>query len=42
RGLGDLYQRQATHGAFQVRRLADDALNGVTGPVESHEHFTRF
>ncbi|MGP0779551.1 GNAT family N-acetyltransferase, partial [Escherichia coli] len=23
-------------------RLADDALNGVTGLVEYHEHFNRF
>ncbi|MCJ8651255.1 GNAT family N-acetyltransferase, partial [Klebsiella pneumoniae] len=25
-----------------VHRLADDALNGVTGLVEYHEHFNRF
>ncbi len=31
-----------TESAFQVHRLADDALNGVTGLVEYHEHFTRF
>ena len=28
--------------AFLVHRLADDALNGVTGLVEYHEHFNRF
>ncbi|EIX1534043.1 N-acetyltransferase [Cronobacter sakazakii] len=28
--------------AFQVHRLADDALNGVHGPVDYHEHFNRF
>ena len=28
-----------TESAFQVHRLADDALNGVTGLVEYHEHF---
>ena len=27
--------------AFQVHRLADDALNGVHGLVEYHEHFNR-
>ena len=31
-----------TESAFQVHRLADDALNGVTGLVEYHEHFNRF
>jgi predicted N-acetyltransferase YhbS len=28
--------------AFQVHRLADDALEGVTGLVEYHDHFNRF
>lgn len=31
-----------TEAAFQVHRLADDALNGVSGRVEYHEHFNRF
>ncbi|EHC32055.1 hypothetical protein LTSEWAN_4964, partial [Salmonella enterica subsp. enterica serovar Wandsworth str. A4-580] len=28
--------------AFQVHRLAEDALEGVTGLVEYHDHFNRF
>ncbi|WP_058910863.1 GNAT family N-acetyltransferase [Entomohabitans teleogrylli] len=28
--------------AFQVHRLADDALNGVSGQVDYHDHFNRF
>ena len=28
--------------AFQVHRLADDALNGVSGLVEYSDHFNRF
>ena len=31
-----------TESAFQVHRLADDALNGVNGLVEYHDHFNRF
>ena len=31
-----------TESAFQVHRLADDALDGVTGLVEYHDHFNRF
>lgn len=31
-----------TESAFLVHRLADDALNGVTGLVEYHDHFNRF
>lgn len=31
-----------TDSAFQVHRLADDALNGVSGLVEYHERFNRF
>ena len=31
-----------TESAFQVHRLADDALNGVNGLVEYHDHFDRF
>lgn len=31
-----------TETAFQVHRLADDALNGVNGLVEYHDHFNRF
>ncbi|EHC61607.1 hypothetical protein LTSEMIN_5052, partial [Salmonella enterica subsp. enterica serovar Minnesota str. A4-603] len=27
---------------FQVHRLAEDALEGVTGLVEYHDHFNRF
>ena len=39
----DLHCRwPGTESAFQVHRLADDALNGVTGLVEYHEHFNRF
>ena len=30
-----------TETAFQVHRLADDALNGVSGLVEYHDHFNR-
>lgn len=31
-----------TEAAFQVHRLADDALNGVSGAVDYHDHFNRF
>ena len=31
-----------TESAFQVHRLADDALNGVSGLVDYHDHFNRF
>lgn len=31
-----------TESAFQVYRLADDALENVSGLVEYHHHFTRF
>ena len=31
-----------TEAAFQVRALADDALNGVNGLVEYCDHFNRF
>ncbi|EID6636055.1 N-acetyltransferase [Salmonella enterica] len=31
-----------TESAFQVHRLAEDALEGVTGLVEYHDHFNRF
>ncbi len=33
---------QDTESAFQVHRLADDALNGVNGLVDYHDHFNRF
>ena len=39
----DLYCRWPdTETAFQIYPLADDALNGVSGRVEYHEHFNRF
>ncbi|WP_230353654.1 GNAT family N-acetyltransferase [Lelliottia sp. WAP21] len=31
-----------TEAAFQLHPLADDALNGVSGLVEYHDHFNRF
>jgi len=31
-----------TESAFQVHRLAEDALEGVSGLVEYHDHFNRF
>uniref|UniRef100_A0A8H9YNK0 Uncharacterized N-acetyltransferase YhbS n=1 Tax=Pseudomonas tritici TaxID=2745518 RepID=A0A8H9YNK0_9PSED len=31
-----------TETVFQVHRLGDDALNGVSGLVEYHDHFNRF
>jgi len=31
-----------TETSFQVHPLADDALDGVTGLVEYHDHFNRF
>ncbi|ASV57059.1 MULTISPECIES: GNAT family N-acetyltransferase [Lelliottia] len=39
----DLHCRwPGTETAFQVHPLADDALNGVSGLVEYHDHFNRF
>ena len=39
----DLHCRwPGTESAFQVHRLAEDALSGVTGLVEYHDHFNRF
>ncbi|VEC90607.1 acetyltransferase [Salmonella enterica subsp. enterica] len=39
----DLHCRwPGTESAFQVHRLAEDALEGVTGLVEYHDHFNRF
>lgn len=39
----DLHCRwPGTESAFQVHRLAEDALDGVTGLVEYHDHFNRF
>jgi len=39
----DLHCRwPGTESAFQIHPLADDALKGVTGLVEYHDHFNRF
>lgn len=39
----DLHCRwPGTESAFQIHPLADDALNGVSGLVEYHDHFNRF
>ncbi len=38
----DLHCRWPVRSAFQLRRLAEDALEGVTGLVEYHDHFNRF
>ncbi|MNC14559.1 hypothetical protein D3C75_623430 [compost metagenome] len=39
----DLHCRwPGTEMAFQLHGLADDALNGVSGLVEYHDHFNRF
>ena len=39
----DLHCRwPGTEKAFQLHGLADDALNGVSGLVEYHDHFNRF
>lgn len=39
----DLHCRwPGTESAFEVHRLAEDALEGVTGLVEYHDHFNRF